>query len=196
MGFHSANSTDQSISRRRFLTYGALTAASAVSAGLPVRAFAQSGPPGGLATTAPAVVDSAVVQTMQGFGAAGAWWPNDLVKFAPGVRNHVADLLFDQNGIWLSAYRYNVGGGGVDVTNPPRAAQTFLDSPGEYDWSRDPGGRLCLELAKQRGVPVLVGFVNSAPSVWTTNGLNTGGNLKLGSEFPYARSLADVVRTT
>jgi O-glycosyl hydrolase len=194
VGFHSANSTDQSISRRRFLTYSAVTAASAVSAGLPVRAFAQSGPPGGLATTAPALVDSAVVQTMQGFGAAGAWWPNDLVKFGKAVRNHVADLLFDQNGIWLSAYRYNIGGGGVGVTNPPRAAQTFLESPGEYDWSRDPGGRLFLKLAAQRGVPILVGFVNSAPSIWTTNRMNTGGNLKLGSESAYAGYLADVVQ--
>jgi O-glycosyl hydrolase len=164
-----------------------------MTAGLPVRAFAQSDATGALAATAPALVDPAVVQTMQGFGAAGAWWPNDLVKFGQRAQRQVADMLFDQSGIGLSAYRYNIGGGGVGVTNPPRAAQTFLVSPGTYDWSRDPGGRLFLRLAAQRGVPILVGFVNSAPSIWTTNGLNTGGNLKLGSEFAYARYLADVV---
>ncbi|MDQ6742076.1 MAG: beta-glycosidase, partial [Candidatus Dormibacteraeota bacterium] len=165
-----------------------------MTAGLPVRAFAQSDAPSGFSTSAPALVDSAVVQTMEGFGAAGAWWPDDLVKFRTGVQNQVADMLFDQNGIQLSAYRYNIGGGGVGVTNPPRAAQTFLVSPGTYDWSRDPGGRLFLKLAQLRGVPILLGFVNSAPSIWTTNGLNSGGNLKLGSESAYARYLADVVR--
>jgi O-glycosyl hydrolase len=194
VGVHSVHSTDQSISRRRFLAYSVVTAASAVTAGFPVRALAQSDAPGGLAATAPAVVNSAVVQTMQGFGAAGAWWPNDLVKFGSAAQREVADKLFDQSGIGLSVYRYNIGGGGVGVTNPPRAAQTFLVSPGTYDWRRDPGGRLFLGLAKQRNVPILVGFVNSAPSIWTTNGLNTGGNLKLGSESAYARYLADIVR--
>jgi len=195
VGLHSAHSTDQSVSRRRFLAYSALTAASAVTAGLPVRAFAQSDVQGGLATTAPAVVDPAVVQTMEGFGAAGAWWPNDLVNFGQKVQSQVADMLFEQkNGIGLSVYRYNIGGGGVGVTNPPRAAQTFLVSPGTYDWSRDPGGRLFLRLAAQRGVPILAGFVNSAPAIWTTNRLNTGGNLKFGSESAYARYLADVVQ--
>jgi O-glycosyl hydrolase len=194
VGLHSAHSADQSINRRRFLAYSALTAASAVTGGFPVRAFAQSDAPGGLATTAPAVVNSAVVQTMQGFGAAGAWWPNDLVKFEPKAQAEVADKLFDQSGIGLSVYRYNIGGGGVGVTNPPRAAETFLIAPGEYNWNRDPGGRLFLGLAAQRNVPILVGFVNSAPSIWTTNGLNTGGNLKLGSESAFANYLADIVR--
>jgi O-glycosyl hydrolase len=195
VGVHSAHSRDRSISRRRFLASTALTAASALTAAFPVRAFAQSDSPGSLATTPPAVVDSNVVQTMQGFGAAGAWWPNDLVNFRDAVQQQVANLLFDVNtGIGLSVYRYNIGGGGVGVTNPVRAPQTFLVSPGKYDWRRDRAGRTFLRLAAERNVPILVGFVNSAPSIWTTNGLNTGGSLKLGSEVEYAGYLADIVQ--
>src|ERR1700682_4000255 len=71
-------------------------------------------------------VSPTTAQTMQGFGASGAWWPNDLVSFPRTVQEKVADLLFSKPGIDLSAYRYNVGGGGLGVTNPTRAAQSFL----------------------------------------------------------------------
>jgi O-glycosyl hydrolase len=43
------------------------------------------------------------------------------------------------------------------------------------------------------GVPVLVGFVNSAPAAWTTNGRCCGGALRPGAEADYARYLVDVV---
>lgn len=132
---------------------------------------------------------------MQGFGAAGAWWPNDLINFSDAVQQQVAGMLFDSNtGIGLSVYRYNIGGGGVGVTNSVRAPQTFLKSPGIYDWSRDRAGRTFLALVSQLKVPILIGFVNSAPAIWTTNGQNTGGSLKFGSEFAYAGYLADVVQ--
>ncbi len=42
-------------------------------------------------------------------------------------------------------------------------------------------------------VPTLIGFVNSAPAVWTTNGRCCGGSLTQGAEAEYARYLADVV---
>src|SRR5436190_15770315 len=91
-----------------------------------------------------AVVDQRGGQTVEGFGASGAWWPNDLVNFAAEVQDRVAALLFGPDGLALSVYRYNIGGGGVGVTVPARAPETFLVSPGVYDWSRDPGGRLFL----------------------------------------------------
>ena len=135
------------------------------------------------------------VQAMQGFGASGAWWPIDLVRFAPQVQQRLAELLFAPapNGIELSVYRYNIGGGGLGVSDPSRAPQTFLVSPGVYDWTRDAAGRTFLGLANRHQVPVLIGFVNSAPGVWTTNGLNQGGSLVPGAEPAYARYLADVV---
>jgi O-glycosyl hydrolase len=142
---------------------------------------------------APAIVSATPAQTMEGFGASGAWWPHDLVNFDPDIQQRVADLLFGPRGIALSAYRYNIGGGGVGVWHPTHATKTFLVEPGVYDWSRDPGGRLFLRLAAERGVPVLVGFVNSAPALWTTNGESRGGYLQPDAEGPFATYLADVV---
>jgi len=140
-----------------------------------------------------AKVSPTSAQTMDGFGASGAWWPNDLQNFPGTVQEKVAELLFSRTGIALSSYRYNVGGGGVGVTDPTRAPQTFLTSPGVYNWSADAGGMRFLRLARDHGVPILVGFVNSAPQQWTTNGKNCGGQLIPGDEGAYAAYLAEVV---
>ena len=185
------------ISRRRFLQLGAAVAGSAaVASAIPVKVYADSAvatkPAQQLAFGA-ATLSSRPVQVMNGFGASGAWWPNDLGNFGSAVQEQVASMLFSPSGIGLSAYRYNVGGGGVGVTNPSRAPQTFLVGSGQYDWSRDPGGQRFLALAAQSGVPNLVGFANSAPVSWTTNGQNCGGNLVPGAEAAYAAYLADVV---
>jgi O-glycosyl hydrolase len=180
------------LSRRRFLALSTLGAASLV-ASRPIRAFAADATLADQTTVPVAAVSATPAQTMQGFGASGAWWPKDLYRFDPSVREAVADLLFDPGGIGLSVYRYNLGGGGVGVTNPVRAPETFLAAPGSYDWSRDPGGRLFLRLAAERGVPILIGFVNSAPAVWTTNGASCGGELRPELEAAYAAYLADVV---
>ena len=74
--------------------------------------------------------------------------------FEPVVQERVADLLFGPSGIALGVYRYNIGGGGVGVTHPGHDTETFLVSPGNYDWSRDRGGRRFLQLAAQRRVPI------------------------------------------
>jgi O-glycosyl hydrolase len=143
--------------------------------------------------TGAAAVDPDGAQTMEGFGASGAWWPNDLVHFSPDTQERVAAMLFGPDGLGLSVYRYNIGGGGAGVTVPARAAETFLVAPGEYDWSRDPGGRRFLRQAAAMGIPALVGFVNTAPAPWTTNGRCCGGSLRHGAEADYARYLGDVV---
>ena len=106
----------------------------------------------------------------------------------------MASLLFSQaSGIGLSIYRYNIGAGGL-VKVARRYTQTFLVQPGRYDWSRDPGGIAFLRFAEQSGVPTLVGFANSAPWVWKTNGAGCGGALKPGASADYAAYLADVVQ--
>ena len=138
-------------------------------------------------------VGTQATQTIDGFGASGAWWPIDLVNFPRASQQHVAEMLFSPRGIALSGYRYNIGGGGVGVTDPTRSPATFLLQPGVYDWSADLGGTLFLKLAQQFGVPKLTGFVNSAPPEWTTNGKSCGGALLPGSENAYATYLADVV---
>ncbi|HEY7283639.1 MAG TPA: glycoside hydrolase [Actinomycetota bacterium] len=149
-------------------------------------------PETGTTTSAGAVVAGTSAQTIDGFGASGAWWPNDLVQFSSPARQQVASWLFGSRGIALSIYRYNIGGGGVGDVN--RASPTFLVRPGTYDWTRDPGGQLFLRDAARARVPTLVGFANTAPGAWTTNGKACGGQLKPGDEDAYAGYLADVAR--
>lgn len=144
------------------------------------------------AASSPAFV-TAPAQTIAGFGASGAWWVNDLAHFSSGVQSQVANLLFTASGIDLSQYRYNIGGGGVGVSVPARAPQTFLTASGGYDWSNDPGGQYFLKAAAADGVPDIIGFVNSAPSQYTTNGLNCGGGLNTSDEAAYGSYLATIV---
>ncbi|GIH17204.1 glycoside hydrolase [Rugosimonospora africana] len=132
-------------------------------------------------------------QTIDGVGASGAWWPNDLAKFSTSAQQAVADLLFGSQGIQLSAYRYNIGGGGVGVTVPDRAPQTMMTSVGSYDWSHDPGGTTFVTDAAHAGVPTIIGFVTSAPAAFTTNGKSCGGSLISGDEQAYADYLSDIV---
>jgi O-glycosyl hydrolase len=147
--------------------------------------------PGSAATSTAVVTGPA--QTIAGFGASGAWWVNDLTNFSSSVKGQVASLLFTGNGIDLSQYRYNIGGGGVGVTVPARAPQSFLTSSGAYDWSNDPGGQYFLKAAAADGVPDLVGFVNSAPSQYTTNGENCGGEINTADDSAYGAYIATIV---
>jgi hypothetical protein len=59
-----------------------------------------------------ALVLSAPAQTFDGVGGSGAWWPHDLYQFPESVRKNLSNLLFSQDGLGLSSYRYNLGGGG------------------------------------------------------------------------------------
>ncbi|MFD8720902.1 glycoside hydrolase [Streptomyces sp. NPDC059629] len=144
------------------------------------------------AATTTAEVSPHAAQTIDDIGASGAWWVNDLQHFDPKVQARVAKLLFSEQGLDLSSYRYNIGGGGVAVTTPARAAEDFLDSDGSYDWSKDKGGQTFLRYAGKYGVKDLIGFVNSAPAQLTTNGQSCGGQLKAGSESDFAKYIADV----
>jgi O-glycosyl hydrolase len=130
-------------------------------------------------------VDPAPAQTIDGFGASGAWWPNDLAKFPPRVRKRVDEMLFSRRGIALSGYRYNIGGGGVGVNTPARAPK---EAPA------DTAGLTFLRAARDAHVPILTGFVNSAPPQFTTNGKSCGGSLKPGSEGAYAQYLAAIIK--
>ncbi|HYL53043.1 MAG TPA: glycoside hydrolase [Acidimicrobiia bacterium] len=131
-----------------------------------------------------ALVSATAAQRIDGFGASGAWWPNDLAKFPPAEQKLVADKLFGPDGIALSAYRYNIGGGGAGVRTPARAAKQLAD---------DTAGLIFLRAANDAHVPILTGFVNSAPPRFTTSGKACGGALKPGAEDAYAQYLAGIV---
>lgn len=143
------------------------------------------------ASSAPALVTTRA-QTIDGFGASGAWWVNDLASFSSSAKSQVAEALFGTSGLDLSIYRYNIGGGGTGVSVPARAPQSLMTSIGNYDWSRDPGGGYFLQAASNHGVPTLIGFVNSAPKDWTSNAKSCGGSLVSGSEQAFSSYLADI----
>jgi O-glycosyl hydrolase len=139
-------------------------------------------------------------QTMDGFGAAGAWWAQDVGGWH-AQREQVADLLFHrEKGAGLSIYRYNIGAGnGENITDPWRRAATFEIAKGQYDWTRDANARWMLRAARDRGVEGVVAFANSPPARMTHSGLITGGhngesNLRPDAYADFAQYLVDVAR--
>ena len=137
--------------------------------------------------------DSAPQQKIVSFGASGAWWPNDLINFPVNVQESVGELLFSQSGLWLSNYRYNVGGGGVHVTVPKAVAQSFLKPDGSYDWSSDRAGVTFLKMAQSYHVPSITFFANSAPPPIALNGASCGWDMTSCQVDAFATYLATVV---
>ncbi|KAJ7469618.1 glycoside hydrolase [Mycena latifolia] len=150
-----------------------------------------------LASTPTIVIAAAVsatpAQTFLGVGGSGAWWPHDLFNFPESVRQNLSSLLFSQAGLGLSNYRYNIGGGGVNVSNPVRAPETFYVSPGVYNWSADPQGVYFLQQASAHGVPSLTAFVNSAPAAMTSGHASCNGAFVNGTGLAYGTYIADVI---
>ncbi|KAJ8697142.1 hypothetical protein PTI98_006944 [Pleurotus ostreatus] len=140
-----------------------------------------------------ATVSSTPAQTFSGVGGSGAWWPMDLFHFPEATRQNLSDLLFSASGLGLSSYRWNIGGGGVNVSNPVRAPETFYVAPGVYDWNKDAQGVYFLNAAAQRGVPSLTAFVNSAPAPMTAGKTSCNSQFVTGSGAAYGTFLADVL---
>lgn len=113
-------------------------------------------------------------QTMENFGASGAWWAQDVGGF-DGVRDEIAELLFSkEKGIGIDCYRYNLGGGSKnsgssDFHNKNRMAECFLKNDGTYDFSRDENAVYMLRAAVKNGCEGVVLFVNSPPEFYTKN---------------------------
>lgn len=136
-----------------------------------------------------------VFQTIEGFGASDAWrcqfvgqnWPNK-------KREKIAEWLFskefDENGnpkgVGLSLWRFYIGAGTTeqgsrsDIKNEWRRAESFVDTHGNYDWSKQQGQQWFLKKAKQYGVDKFLAFSISAPVQWTKNGKGYNGDNKDG----------------
>jgi O-glycosyl hydrolase len=141
-------------------------------------------------------------QEIDNFGASDAWTMQKIGVWSEASRNKVADLLFStEKGIGLSLWRFNIGGGiNRNIRDPWRTVETFETGPGQYDWSRQANERWFAQAAHDRGVPYLLGFVNSPPGRMTRNGLTNSGNdtrsttnLKEGMEKQFANYLCDIV---
>ncbi len=116
-------------------------------------------------------------QTIESFGASGAWWAQ-YVGTNKQTRDKVAELLFDpKTGIGLNCYRYNIGGGsqGANSNSPSigdkwRRTYSFEKKPGEYNWNRDAGAVWMMKKAAELGADEIVMFVNSPLERLTKNG--------------------------
>ena len=131
-------------------------------------------------------------QRIDGFGVSGGWWPTNLGRFPAVAQQQLGELLFSPTGLRVSQYRYNIGGGGAGVFDPYKAPPTFLTRTGTYDWRADPNGLAFLQMAAAYGVPQLIGFVNSAPAQFTSDGKSCGGALRSDRIGAFADYLAQV----
>lgn len=128
--------------------------------------------------------------TLIGIGASGAWWSRPVAGLGPATIAAVGRLLYSAQGLDLSQFRFNIGGGGVGVTTWWKAPPSFYQSNGTFDFHADPQGVLFARQAASWGVRDLVGFVNSAPPQFTSDHRSCGGTLLAGDVSAYAHELA------
>lgn len=142
-------------------------------------------------------------QVIDNFGASDCWTFQRIGAWSDESKNRVVDLLFSTaNGIGLSAWRFNLGGGldheGMGEKSW-RTVETFEVAEGEYDWTRQAEERWFLAAAKARGVEQFIAFCNSPPARITRNGRTFcqdeegSTNLKDGYEGQFARYMADIL---
>ena len=153
-------------------------------------------------------------QTIQHFGASDAWsmqfiglWDNEAEqqKIADWLFSTENDAQGQPRGIGLSVWRFNLGAGSAEQgdasqINPGTRTECFLKADGTYDWTKQPGQRKFLRMAKERGVPHFLAFLNSAPVYFTQNGLATntgrGGTINLKNDCydDFAKFMATAVK--
>ena len=153
-------------------------------------------------------------QTIQHFGASDAWsmqsigtWPEEQeqAKIADWLFSMETDAQGQPLGIGLSLWRFNLGAGsseqGRDAQiNRDTRTECFLKADGTYDWTKQAGQRKFLRMAKERGVPYFLAFLNSPPVYFTQNGLATntgrGGTLNLKDDCydDFARFMATAMK--
>ncbi len=128
-------------------------------------------------------------QTIDHFGASDAWSINPTINKWNVENNQddierLADYLFStENGIGLSAWRFNIGAGSAEqgsASNIPdsrrRAELLFSSANASVDKSKQAGQIRFLQEAHERGVNEFVAFSNSPPTWATKNGLAHPGN--------------------
>ncbi|MEC5142059.1 glycoside hydrolase [Chitinophaga sp. 212800010-3] len=124
------------------------------------------------------------VQTIRNFAASDAWSCQFVGNWQDSKRNQMADWLFSTDttvsgqprGIGLSMWRFNIGAGSAEqgdssgIRDEWRRAESFFSANQGYDWSKQAGQRWFLQAARERGVKQFLGFLNSPPVAFTSNG--------------------------
>jgi len=155
---------------------------------------------GGMAQVANYVINTQQPQqTIRHFGASDAWSMKYVGLWPEQQQEQIADWLFSQEtdaqgkplGIGLSLWRFNLGAGSEEQgreagINRSTRTECLLGADGTYNWDKQQGERHFMRLAKERGVPYFLAFLNSVPVYFTKNGLATntgrGGTINLREE--------------
>ena len=141
-------------------------------------------------------------QTIEGFGASGAWWAQLVGGWPEPTRQEIIKLLYSKTeGLGMTTYRYNLGGGSKESGKgnywcPRRRASDFLKPDGSCDWSRDAEAVWCLKEAARNGADEIILFVNSPPERWTVSGMAQAkipfkANLRRKHEVDFTRYVLD-----
>lgn len=147
-----------------------------------------------------------VYQTMQSYGASGAWWAT-----AYGTADFVDTLLrltYTDEGAGLNNYRHNIGGGvredQSDTSNPGsgRSPYSPLTEDGRYEEDRDFGAySVLMKLVEMGTIDDFTLFMNSPPATMTKSGMTNGdpwetsaSNLREDCYEAYAEYVVDMVQ--
>lgn len=154
------------------------------------------------------------IQTIDNFGASGCWFSEGIGRYwEQQQKDSIAKYLFSKafnkegnpEGIGLSAWRFNIGGGTAEqgansgIKTNVKRIECFLDSTGRYDWTKQSGYQWFVEQAKNYGVENLIAFSNTPPVQFTKNHLgfktekNYECNLAEDKYQDYAVFLGDVL---
>lgn len=199
---------------RRTLGAAALTALATGAAllGVPAQAHAEAA-----VTVTP---DPSYAQdSFEGWGTSLVWFANATGDYPPDVREKLAKLLFDDDGLALNIARYNIGGGNApDVTDYLRAGGAVegwwkapegttrtdtdwwsADDPADWNKDADATQRWWVERIKN-DIDRWETFSNSPPWFMTESGYVSGGfnagtdQLKADSVDDFAAYLAGATR--
>lgn len=131
-------------------------------------------------------------QTVSGFGASAAWWAQNAGDSQ--YADEVAKALYSKDGLGLSVYRYNVGGGEADNPNArisgSRATESFYvyneeTDEYEYDFTRDAAAQAMLDKCLKYGcIDTVVLFANSPHYSMTASGSACGSYSDNTSNLP------------
>jgi O-glycosyl hydrolase len=136
---------------------------------------------------------SKTYQTMEGFGASGAWWAQGVGGWPEAERREVLRRLYDKaEGLGMGIYRYNLGSGSKESGKghfPNKNRKTS-------EWHQDQEAIWCMREAVRLGADEIVLFVNSPPERFTRSGTAQGkltalANLKRDCEGDFVNYVLD-----
>ena len=147
-------------------------------------------------TTTITLDESKTYQTMEGFGASSAWIYQDFGKLDnPQIKEQAMEMLYGDSGLKLNTFRYNIGGGGIEVASygdELRGAESFFVAENfkgdysvfkdadNYDFTRDAAVRELFDLALSKGnIEQVVFFANSPHYTMTLNGKTHGEQINV-----------------